>query len=165
MEDNEFNVHKAVLIARSSVFAAMFQHDMTEKQTSVASITDSDPGSFPEFLEYLYTGRLEGVTFESAFHLFTTADKYDVQKLKRFCVQYMMSSVTAENVCDIAVLADRHDEDELLASAQEFFNKNAAQTFKTEQWTLLMKENSFLAQKILIRMSEGKEKKESNDSN
>lgn len=130
----------------------MFQHDMSEKQTSVVSITDSDSDSFGEFLHYLYTGRMENVTFNSTFHLFTTADKYNVQELKTFCLQYMTMHVSVQNVCDVAVLADDHNEIVLFYAAQTFFNRNVAKIFETEPWMSLFRNKADLAQKLLTGM-------------
>lgn len=140
-------------MARSSVFAAMFRNEMAEKKTNEVFIEDCDTESFQEFLQYLYTGRIENITFDMAYHLYTTADKYDVQKLKKFCVQYMSRSVTAENVCDIAVLAEELGEMVLLDSAQQFFNENIADIFRTNKWKSLLREKVTLVEKLLLNMT------------
>ena len=52
----EFQVHKAILGARSPVFAAMFQHDMKEKKQSHVLITDIDANAFESMLGFIYKG-------------------------------------------------------------------------------------------------------------
>lgn len=149
--DKQFKVHRAVLMARSRVFSAMFQHDMLEKQTGVVSIPDCDSKYFKEFLEYTYTGQIKGLTAECASHLYVLADKYDSQTLKRFCVHYIVGHVTVMNICDLAVLADKHEDQELLNSVQQFFNTNMVKIFNTNPWKLLLRNNVALAEKLLSK--------------
>lgn len=143
-------------MARSSVFAAMFQHDTLEKQTGFIDIPDCDPESFQEFLDYLYCGKLEDVSYHSAFQLYITSHKYDVQKLKEYCVEYLIESLTADNVCDIVKLADKYDDEKLLFGAQDFFNENWSKIFVTTEWVNLLKNDYRLGSKLLIELSKAK---------
>lgn len=148
-----FMAHRVILTARSPVFAAMFKHDTVENQTGVITISDCDPDSFQEFLKYVYCGELENISFRSALHLYKTADKYDVQELKQFCVEYMEYNLRAENVCDVIVLAEECEETGLLAAAQDFFNSNLGKILVTDEWKILFKNNFKLANKILFEMA------------
>ncbi|KAK4026588.1 hypothetical protein OUZ56_015593 [Daphnia magna] len=92
-----FSVHRAILSARSSVFAAMFKNiDMVESDSSLPTEDDCrslvidicageendlDPDAFEDFLVFLYTGRLR--TTESLAELWAAANKYDVKTLER----------------------------------------------------------------------------------
>lgn len=152
----DFYAHRIILMARSSVFAAMFQHDSAEKRTGIVNILDCDVNTFQEFLEYLYSGKLEGITFDSAFQLYNTADKYNVQELKMFCTKCMMQNLTVQNICDVVVLADKYDEAVLYSTAQEFFNGKLKEILKTVEWESFLKINYRLANKLLIGMSESK---------
>lgn len=153
VKDREFRAHKAVLIARSSVFATMFQHDMTEKQTGIINIPDCDPESFEDFLKYIYSGKLENLAFRHAFPLYKTADKYDIQELKMFCIVHIKCNLKVENVCDVVVFAEEYCEKELHAVAQDFFNTNLRDILISAEWKTLMKGNFTLANKLLIDMS------------
>lgn len=53
----EFFVHKAILAARSPVFAAMFEHEMEEKKQNRVDITDMDYDVLREMLRFIYTGK------------------------------------------------------------------------------------------------------------
>ena len=44
----EFRCHKAILVARSPVLAAMFEHDMKESQHNRVEIDDMDPDGTPD---------------------------------------------------------------------------------------------------------------------
>lgn len=153
VQDKEYKAHKAILIARSSVFAAMFQHDSSEKKSGIINIPDCDPESFKEFLEFLYCGKLEETSSYNALHLYKTADKYDIQELKTFCSEFLMNNLTVENLCEIVILADKYDDVKLLSAAQCFFNKNLSKVLVTSEWECLLKTNYRLANKLMINMS------------
>jgi speckle-type POZ protein len=59
VENEEIFAHKAILTARSPVFAAMFQHDMRENKTNEAEVTDVTPAAFKALLQFIYTGHCE----------------------------------------------------------------------------------------------------------
>lgn len=153
VKEKEFRAHKVILMARSSVFAAMFEHDTAEKQTGIIDIPDCDPDSFHEFLDYLYCGKTENISFPSSLHLYKIADKYNVQELKYFCAEYMEQNLTEENVCDAVILADLYDETKLMSAAQAFFNKSLSKIAMTIEWENFMKNNYRLANKLIIQLS------------
>lgn len=152
VKDKEYKAHRSVLIARSSVFAATFKHDTLEKQTGIINISDCDPDSFLEFLEYLYCGKLEVFSFHSALNLYYTSNKYDVEDLKIFCLEYLKQSLTVENVCEVVVFADKYEEVALFSAVQDFFNRNVGGILLTPEWEHLLKTNCRLANKLLIEM-------------
>ena len=156
VKEKMFKVHKAVLIARSTVFAAMFQHDTSEKQTGIIEVLDCDPESFHEFWQFLYCGKLEDITYSSALNLYVTAEKYNVQELKTFCREYLIAFLTFDSWCDIYVMADLYEDKKLLSAAQEFFHKNLLKIFKTPEWEHFMKENHQMACKLLKEIPEEK---------
>lgn len=156
VKDKEYKAHKSVLIARSSVFAATFKHDTLEKQTGAITITDCDPDSFQEFLKYLYCGKLEDLSVHNALNLYYTSDKYNVEEMKVFCVEYLMECLKVENVCEIVVFADKYDEKDLFSKAQEFFTENAREIFTTSEWECLLKKDYRIANKLLVEMSKVK---------
>ena len=145
-------------MARSSVFAATFKYDTLERQTGVITIPDCDPDSFQEFLEYLYSGKLEELSARSALNLYYTSEKYDVQELKAFCIEYLTQCLTIKTACEIAVLADKYDEEQLFSVTQSFFNKNYVEILLTSEWEHLMNSDSRLANKLLTEMARTKRK-------
>lgn len=152
VNDQEFNVHKAVLIARSTVFASMFHHDSSETQTGIITIPDCDPDAFHKFLEYLYSGKIDAITFQNVRHLYRISDKYNVQELKAFCVEYMGRYLTEDNICEVVILSDLYEEVTLFSAAQEFFNKNADKVVETIHWENLMKDNYLLTNQLIKGM-------------
>ncbi len=57
MNGREYYAHKAILAARSPVFAAMFEHEMEEKKQNRVEITDMDHEVLREMLRFIYTGK------------------------------------------------------------------------------------------------------------
>lgn len=151
--DKEYKAHKTVLMARLTVFAAMFLHDTSEKQTGIVTIPDCDPECFEKFLEFLYTGKLEELSSQNALHLYETSDKYDVRELKTFCVEFLIQNLTVENLCDIVIFADKCDDSKLSSAAQDFFNENLKDILRTSEWDSLVRNNYRLSKKLLEQMS------------
>lgn len=131
----------------------MFQHETSEKQTGIVNIPDCDPESFEQFLEFLYTGKLEEPSPYIALNLYETSEKYNVQELKTLCSEFLMETWTIEILCDAVILADKYDDAKLLSAAQCFFTKNLSNILVTPQWECFMKSNFRLANKLLITMS------------
>lgn len=153
VKDKEYKAHRVILIARSSVFGAMFQHETSEKQTGIVNIPDCDAETFGEFLEFLYTGKLEEPSPQSALHLYETSEKYNIEELKTLCSEFLMENWTIEILCDAVILADTYDDAKLLSAAQDFFTKNLNNILLTPQWDSFLKNNHRLANKLLIAMS------------
>ena len=87
--------HVSILVARSPVFAAMFNHDLQESKTGQVVITDIQRDVFYQLLHYLYSGRTSTPMTEiTAKLLFAAADKYSLEGLKKECVRFLFSCVT-----------------------------------------------------------------------
>lgn len=77
----DFNVHKAILAARSPVFAAMFEHKMRESQSDRVDVADVDAEVMREMLRFMYTGQAPNLE-RMADDLLAAADKYQLDRLK-----------------------------------------------------------------------------------
>ena len=86
VKGKEFPVHKAILSARSPVFAAMFEHEDTkEANEGKVEITDILDDVFQELLNYTYTSRIP-IKEQLTPELLSAADK--VCQLKYRYVSY-----------------------------------------------------------------------------
>ncbi|KAJ8670231.1 hypothetical protein QAD02_001490 [Eretmocerus hayati] len=99
-----FKVNKMILMTRSSVFRAMFEHDMKEKIEDTVTIPDIDPEVMHELLRYIYCGRVEA--FDRVDELFRAADKYQIDDLKRKCLEVLCDKITVENAVDLLVMSN-----------------------------------------------------------
>lgn len=119
VDGKELRAHKAILSARSAVFAAMFQHEMAERVQNRVVVTDLDYDVFREMLAYVYTGEAPNIESATA-ELLVAADKYDLRGLKVKCERVLCGALNAENAVDILELADRHCAELLKAEATRF---------------------------------------------
>lgn len=140
--DQQLQVHKAVLGARSVVFAAMVEHDMAERRSGVVDIVDSDPNDLRDFLLHLYSGTVEERRPETdVLQLYRLADKYCVENLKAEYLHVMRSNLSVRTFCDVAQLALQHDETELLRCVIDFFSRNLREVTLSYEWYTFVREN------------------------
>ncbi|KAG8175894.1 hypothetical protein JTE90_019315 [Oedothorax gibbosus] len=109
--DEKLPAHKAILAARSPVFAEMFEHRLHENITNV-TIEDIYTNTFKDFLLFLYTGGVGDSTCESLVSLYPVSKKYQVLSLQKFCVLSLSSVLTVDYASDVLLLADMYEDKE-----------------------------------------------------
>ena len=102
----EESVHRAILIGRSPVFAAMFESNMTEVQTGRCVISDVSGPVLKALVKYLYCG-YSGEDFgEDAMNVLLMADYYQLTELVNYCEQLLIPKVSKDNVIEVLLLTD-----------------------------------------------------------
>ena len=149
--DTQFQAHKAILAARSPVFAAMFQKETKEDQTNTVDIPDVDRHVFQALLDFIYTARAETI-LEIAEDLFVVADKYQFGQLRAMCEEKMYEKLSVGNASSILVLADMHSAYQLKEQAIDFINQNSAEVIKTASWEDMISIHPHLAAEIYIKL-------------
>ena len=145
----ELNAHKCILAARSPTFAAMFSHDMFEKQSNIVKITDINYDVLKEMLQFIYTAKVENIkTFAS--ELFIAADKYDIQDLKSQCANYIADNITIENAIEIFEFADKCNAEKLKTRVLNFVKSNIASIMETDAFKKLQVKEDSLPNFILF---------------
>ncbi|KAF8771305.1 TD and POZ domain-containing protein 5 [Argiope bruennichi] len=140
-----FPAHKSILSARSPVFNAMFKNNMKEKSSKIVEIEDLDDDTVYQMLLYIYTANIDDLQWESALQLYEAADKYEILTLKLKCSAYLAANLDSNNACDILVLADLHQDEELKSAVQKFIFKNEQSIINSKKWECLMENNLKLA--------------------
>lgn len=151
MKGREFPAHRAILQARSPVFASTYRHDTKEKATGIIDIDDCEPFSFSDFLCFLYCGDRDIISVENAFSLFTVGDKYGVQDLMTQCVEFMKENLSVETFCDTVAVALLHSETELITLATDFFTKHALEIAKSAKWQSFSASNPTQSNELFIK--------------
>lgn len=131
--------HKTILIARSSVFSAMFSHDMKEQFKSEVIISDISAEVFEGMLEYIYTDKVTNLD-ALASELLYAADKYALEGLKEQCGISLWKVINVNNAADILLLANRHNIPELLEYTQNFIHNHIIDIMKTPRCLIIIKE-------------------------
>ncbi len=126
VENKIIKAHKSILISRSPVFAAMFDHQMREKQTGVVDIVDITPDTFRSVLYFMYTDKVQLQTEEEAKKLLIAEDKYMLELLKWKCEEFLISRFSSSNFMDLLELAHVHSALHLKKAALEFIPQEIA---------------------------------------
>ena len=118
---SNFRAHKAILSARSPVFARMFQHRMIENTMNRVNITDIKPEILQVVLRFIYTDdcavfQKSTSSKQIARELFSAADKYQLEQLKILCENELSRTLSVDNVAETLVYADMHNAQHLKQS-------------------------------------------------
>ncbi|XP_065577159.1 speckle-type POZ protein B-like isoform X2 [Artemia franciscana] len=139
----EFQAHKAILAARSPVFAAMFEHEMEERRCNRADINDVESDVFREMLRFVYTGKATCLD-RMADDLLAAADKYALDRLKVMCEEALSLNLSVENVAEVLILADLHSAEQLKAQSIDFINTHATDVMETSGWKSMIQTHPHL---------------------
>ncbi|GIY68448.1 speckle-type POZ protein [Caerostris extrusa] len=140
-----FPAHRNILSVRSSVFKAMFSSDMREKHGDSVDIEDISDYTLKRMLEYLYTADVEGLQWESAIDLYKAADKYEILSLKKQCSSFLKFSLTPTKACEILLLSDMYQDDDLKTYVQNYILKCDKDIFNSKDWNRIIESNPKLA--------------------
>jgi len=119
----KLRVHKLVLADNSEVFEAMLTKDMEESNTSKMSLEHFEEDAVINFIQYLYTGRVDDPeTVEQLkagagpdqyiykrnfdkrkfnIELLKMADMYQIEDLKLDCTEYLKKTINDDNVMEV----------------------------------------------------------------
>ena len=147
----EFQAHKNILAARSPVFAAMFEHDMEEKQSGKVEIHDFDGDVIKEMLLFIYTGKVLNLD-KMADELLAAADKYQLDRLKAMCEKTLLNNLSIENASELLVLSDLHNAEQLKAQTIKFINENGTGVIETEGFKNMVKTKPCLVAEAFIAL-------------
>ncbi|XP_032070265.1 rho-related BTB domain-containing protein 3 [Thamnophis elegans] len=85
--------HKAVLVARCEVMAAMFNGNYIESNSFLVPVYGISKDTFLSFLEYLYTDSCCPASILQAMSLLICAEMYQVSRLQHICELYIITQL------------------------------------------------------------------------
>ncbi len=134
----EIKANKFMLMARSPVFARMFQIDMKEKRTNTVEIPDISPNLFKRVLSYIYTGKVnELLSLEDTISMMNTAGKYNLDHLKALCENRLATLLSKTNAAHVLAVAENLSCSKLKCEAIKFITQNndlCGEVMKTKGW-------------------------------
>lgn len=148
--DKIIKAHKNILSARSSVFSAMFQHDMIENTTNSVIITDFDFDTMKEILRFIYTGKPKFLC--NVKSLMAAAEKYNLQSLKKLCAAFLKREVNVDTCCDIFVNADLYGCSDLRRTALDFMLQNMDKLVNSSDFSELIYPNQEVMKEITLAL-------------
>lgn len=144
----EMRAHRAILSARSPVFAAMLEHHTEEFKNSQVNFPDIEYEVMHELLTYIYSGRSPNLS-NMALDLLAAADRFQLTGLKEMADQVLRSGLTVESACRYLVFADMHNAQDLKVDALRFIAQNSASIISTDGWAELVKQDPALVTEVV----------------
>lgn len=154
VKEEEFRLHKCILSVRNPFFDAMFKNGNGEKTADIVHITDCEPDQFRSLIHYIYTGTADEISPENVCDLYEMADSYQEERLKAECLQLLVNTVSVDNFCDVIVLALKHNDQELLKVAEEFFAAKAKEITRNSKWISFFKSYPEQADELYMKALE-----------
>lgn len=96
-----------MILSRSSVFLAMFQHNMREGATGKVIVNSFEYRIMNELITFMYTNKVNDLE-EKAGDLLIAADYFDLTDLKEVCRTWLEANITLENFALSLQIADRY---------------------------------------------------------
>ncbi|XP_046984086.1 ankyrin-3-like isoform X1 [Schistocerca americana] len=127
--DTRLAAHRAVLAARSPVFASIFSHGTLE-----ATVPDVGGQLLRHLVAYMYTLQAPQLA-RMAPQLLVVADKYGLSGLKAQCEQQLAAQLSVETAVATAVLAIRNSCSTLKKAAAAFIKTHILHVMATKGWT------------------------------
>ncbi|XP_065223918.1 speckle-type POZ protein B-like [Planococcus citri] len=127
---SNYPAHKAILAARSPIFATMFQQKDTRDGKSRkirVNVTHTNEQVLRAMLRYIYTGKCENFTVLAYDELFVVAVKYGLNGLKNICERNLREALSAQNAAKMLAFAKKHCVDELKFKATELLKNRLTQ--------------------------------------
>ena len=148
--------HQFILSARSPVFKAMFQSNMTEKETQEVVILDMNAQVLFEMLTFMYTGKTSAEG-ELLIPLLKAADKYQLDMLKNVCIVKLCEIIEVRNCVDFLVIGDMYHAEFLKKFSLKFIAKNVSQVCKSSDWKKILLNYPLLMADVMETFSKMKD--------
>ncbi|XP_049796166.1 ankyrin-3-like isoform X4 [Schistocerca nitens] len=132
--DTRLVAHKAVLAARSPVFADMVRRVTVEGSSSQLVLSDTEGPVLRQVLAYLYTLQVPQLS-SMAPQLLVAADVYGLSVLKAHCEQQVVAQLSVETAAAAGVIAIRHSANRLKQAAVAFIKAHMLRVMATQGWT------------------------------
>lgn len=149
-EGKVFNVHKCFLATRSKVFEKMLSSDMKEVAEGVIEVSDLDYNTMKEVLRFIYCDEVENLD-ENARKLVYAAEKYELDGLKKICIESIVKKLTTKNVVQALIIADRISGGEkMYEKCLKFIETKYNMVSKTKDWAEMEKDVAMKVQHDLL---------------
>ncbi|KAL4629746.1 kelch-like protein 7 [Arapaima gigas] len=128
--------HRVVLAAASHFFNLMFTTNMLESKSHEVELKNAEPEIIELLVEFVYTARIS-VNSNNVQSLLDAANQYQIEPVKKMCVDFLKEQVDASNCLGISVLAECLDCPELKATADDFIHQHFTEVYKMDEFLQL----------------------------
>ncbi|GBM83040.1 TD and POZ domain-containing protein 4 [Araneus ventricosus] len=151
-----FPGHKLILSLKSRKFKEIFMNDFSKRSIT---LSDLDPETLRDLLDFVYTNNVENMTWEKAKKLFLAAERYQMTSLKHICLMFVKENINESNSCNILVFADEQQDEDLKKLALEFIVSQGKTIMNTEAWDEFTEKHFKLAFETMQKMYMNKTEK------
>lgn len=130
-QGKEYEFNMSLLTKISSVFKDISEHHTSLVGEKIPIMNERNDATTLQTMETFHKILVQKSVEpqEITVDLYIFADKYDIKPLVHFCGEYLGSKINKENVLEIAVAADRADDEVLLKKAATFLLSNPCEKF------------------------------------
>ncbi|KAM4539952.1 kelch-like protein 7 isoform 3-T4 [Odontesthes bonariensis] len=109
---------------------------MMESTSPEVELRSAEPEIIERLIEFIYTARIS-VNSSNVQSLLDAANQYQIEPVKKMCVEFLKGQVDATNCLGISALADCMDCPELKAAAEDFFQLHFTEVYKLDEFLQL----------------------------
>ncbi|GBM04529.1 Protein roadkill [Araneus ventricosus] len=146
-----FQAHKVILSASSSAFETLFSSSMEDEGSDCVNFENLNDDTVRRMLHYIYTSRVDDLTWESATGLYDAANKYAILGLKHICFSYLKNNFSTSNALEALLFADKQADCDLKAAVLDYIGKHGKE-MENSGWRHLMNANGKLAAEALYQL-------------
>ncbi|KAE8282089.1 Kelch-like protein 7 [Larimichthys crocea] len=136
VQGKHFPAHRVVLAAASHFFSLMFTTRMMESMSHEVELRSAEPEIIELLIEFIYTARIS-VNSSNVQSLLDAANQYQIEPVKKMCVEFLKGQIDATNCLGISALSDCMDCPELKAAADDFFQLHFTEVYKLDEFLQL----------------------------
>uniref|UniRef100_A0AC11EJU9 Kelch like family member 7 n=1 Tax=Ovis aries TaxID=9940 RepID=A0AC11EJU9_SHEEP len=101
VQERKIPAHRVVLAAASHFFNLMFTTNMLESKSFEVELKDAEPDIIEQLVEFAYTARIS-VNSNNVQSLLDAANQYQIEPVKKMCVDFLKEQVDASNCLGIS---------------------------------------------------------------
>jgi len=146
--------HRVVLASRSSVFRAMFEHNMKESEEGRMDISDCSYEAVAAMLKFMYCDIPPEFDDVPPIDVLMVADKYDVPGLRRVCERHILMKLDANNAAHMLLQSDEIGALFLKKWTLEYICMNLDRVMATEEWREVMRSRPDLMEVVLSSVAQ-----------
>lgn len=114
-------VHKSILSQHSSVFLAMFNHDMEESRTNELTITGYSAEVVQDMVRYIYTGKISNL--DNIVDLYAISSQYWISGLQQLCQEIIIDNIDESNMIEVLKIGHMYSSHRMKQAAFEKFSE------------------------------------------
>ena len=135
-----------------------FCTDMVEKKRKVIEIKEIESEIVKEMLKFIYTGKCNvndaNIDPQIVKQLFEAANMYQLDSLKAFCGDILISSLVPDNALSLLLLGDMYNAEEMKKLALAMVIDNLKTIRRSDEWKDCIKKRPDLTAEITEAMAD-----------